>query len=58
VGDNPLIVVGEHGKGRVAAFASDMGPHWMPREFVEWPGYARLWQQLTTWLADGEGRDQ
>ena len=55
VGEHPLLVVGEHGKGRVAAFATDMGPHWVPREFVEWPGYARLWQQLTAWLADGEG---
>lgn len=55
VGEHALLVVGEHGAGRVAAFATDMGPHWLPREFVEWPGYARLWQQLTAWLADGEG---
>jgi uncharacterized membrane protein len=55
VGEHPLLVVGRHGAGRVAAFATDMGPHWLPREFVEWPGYTRLWQQLTAWLADGEG---
>ena len=55
VGDHPLLVVGEHGAGRVAAFATDMGPHWLPREFVQWPGYDRLWQQLTAWLANDEG---
>ena len=56
VGDHPLLVVGTHGAGRVAAFATDMGPHWLPRGFVEWPGYARLWQQLAAWLADKEGK--
>jgi uncharacterized membrane protein len=50
----PLLVVGTHGAGRVAAFATDMGPHWLPKEFVEWPGYARLWQQLTRWLVEGK----
>lgn len=57
IGDHPLLVVGTHGAGRVAAFATDMGPHWLPREFVEWPGYARLWQQLTAWLADGDVKE-
>jgi uncharacterized membrane protein len=56
VSGHPLLTVGRHGKGRVAAFATDMGPHWLPREFVEWSGYARLWQQLTAWLADKEGK--
>lgn len=54
VGEHPLLVVGTYGAGRVAAFATDMGPHWVPREFVEWPGYAQLWQQLTAWLAGEE----
>ena len=54
VGGHPLLVVGTHGAGKVAAFATDMGPHWLPRTFVEWPGYARLWQQLTTWLGSGK----
>jgi len=34
----PLLVVGRFGKGRVLAFASDMGPHWAPPGFTEWPG--------------------
>jgi uncharacterized membrane protein len=48
---DPLIVAGAHGAGRSVAFASDCGPHWAPPPFVEWPGYARLWQQLVGWAA-------
>ncbi|WP_119696486.1 glutamine amidotransferase [Microbacterium halotolerans] len=51
IGDHPLLVVGEAGAGRSAAFASDMGPHWMPAEAVEWAGYAPLWARLVEWLA-------
>jgi uncharacterized membrane protein len=47
----PLLVIGRFGKGRVLAFASDMGPHWAPPGFTEWPGYTRLWGQAATWLA-------
>lgn len=56
VGDHPLLVVGAYGAGRVCAFATDMGSHWLPPGFVDWPGYAQLWQQMTEWLANGEGR--
>ena len=51
VGDDPLIVAGAFGKGRGVAFASDGGPHWAPPPFVEWDGYARLWQQIASWAA-------
>jgi uncharacterized membrane protein len=53
VGDDPLIVAGEFGRGRSVAFASDCGPHWSPPSFVEWDGYAPLWQQLVGWVSDG-----
>jgi uncharacterized membrane protein len=53
IGEWPLLVVGCFGEGRVLAFASDIGPHWAPRSFTEWPGYARLWSQAITWLACG-----
>jgi uncharacterized membrane protein len=49
VGEDPLLVVGEHGSGRTAAFASDCAPHWAPPEFVEWPGYAELWSSIVLW---------
>ncbi|MBH0130693.1 glutamine amidotransferase [Salinibacterium sp. NK8237] len=52
--DHPLVVVGEAGRGRVAAVATDMGPHWLPKEFLEWDGFSLLWNQLLGWLADDE----
>jgi uncharacterized membrane protein len=51
VGTDPLIVAWEYGQGRSVAFASDCGPHWAPPDFVEWNGYATLWQQLARWAA-------
>jgi uncharacterized membrane protein len=54
VGNHPLIVVHEFEKGRAAAFTSDCGPHWAPPAFVDWKGYAPLWQQLAGWVAGSE----
>ena len=49
-GEDPILVVGESGAGRTAAFASDLAPHWAPPEFVDWDGYSRLWLSLLAWL--------
>jgi uncharacterized membrane protein len=51
VGEDPLLAVRMVGAGRTAVWASDIGPHWCPDEFVAWPGYGRLFGQLTRWLA-------
>ena len=40
----PMLVVGEAGKGRTAAFASDAAPHWVGG-FVDW-GMDRIWQEI------------
>ena len=48
---HPLLVVGEAGRGRSAAWTSDIGPHWMPNEFLAWPGTAALFDRLIRWLA-------
>lgn len=61
VGPHPLVVVGAAGAGRSAAVATDMGPHWLPQEFIDWPGFALLWRQLVDWLVEkgntrGSGR--
>jgi len=53
VGDDPLLAVREVGKGRTLAWASDIGPHWCPDEFIAWPGYAALFSQAVRWLAKG-----
>ncbi|WP_019544719.1 glutamine amidotransferase [Streptomyces sulphureus] len=48
---HPLLAVRTEGAGRTLAFASDISPHWAPTEFIEWPGYQRLFHQAVTWLA-------
>lgn len=51
---DPLLVVGEAGAGRSLAFTTDVGPHWAPLGFVQWPGFARLWNNAVRWLAGEE----
>ncbi len=52
-GAHPLLAVGAHGRGRSLAWMSDLGPHWAPEPFVQWPGYGRLWRQALDWLTAG-----
>jgi uncharacterized membrane protein len=49
-GGHPLLVAGAFGEGRSVAWTSDVGPHWLPNSFVAWPGYARLWGNLLSWV--------
>ena len=49
-GGHPLLVLGQHGQGRTAAWTSDIGPHWLSPEFCAWEGYGRLWWNLLGWL--------
>jgi uncharacterized membrane protein len=51
VGDDVLLACREVEAGRTIAYTTDCGPHWCPREFVEWGGYARLWQQMADWAS-------
>jgi uncharacterized membrane protein len=52
-GTDPLVVVGSHGAGRSAVFASDCAPHWCPPDFMNWAGYDPLWANLIRWLSPG-----
>lgn len=45
----PLLVTGSYGKGRSVAWTSDVGPHWLPPEFVAWEGYGKLFEQMILW---------
>ncbi len=49
---DPLVAVRQVGEGRTLAFASDISPHWAPREFMAWPGYATFFAQAVSWLAE------
>ena len=51
VGDDVLLACREVGNGRTIAYTTDCGPHWCPPPFVQWAGYARLWQQMVGWAA-------
>lgn len=51
-GGHPLLVTGSFGKGRSAAWTSDIGPHWLSPTFCEWDGYGRLWKNVLGWLSD------
>lgn len=48
---DPLLVVDQLGKGRVACFASDILPHWGSPRFQEWPHFETFWERFFTWLA-------
>ena len=49
-GGHPLLVTGRHGAGRTLAWTSDIGPHWLPDSFVQWPGYGTLWRNALGWV--------
>lgn len=48
-GEDPILVVGSFGSGRTVAFASDLAPHWAPKEFLEWNHYSSLWSAIVNW---------
>lgn len=55
-GAHPLLVVGETGLGRSAAWTTDIGPHWLPNEFLRWDGFRTLWCNLIEWTSKGSER--
>ena len=50
-GGHPLLAVGSFGEGRSAAWTTDIGPHWLPLDVLDWPGFAPLMRALLGWLA-------
>lgn len=51
IGDDPLLALGTHGKGRSAVFTSDCSPHWCPPDFLSWSGYTTMWRNLCGWTS-------
>ncbi|MDR1745007.1 MAG: glutamine amidotransferase [Planctomycetota bacterium] len=49
-GADPIIAVGEYGRGRTLAFATDCAPHWAPPAFCEWTEYPTMWKRLLAWM--------
>lgn len=58
VDDHPLLALGDWGRGRVAAFASDCAPHWASEEFLSWDSYGTFFSNVLAWVAqtDSDGR--
>ena len=50
--DDPFLCISDYGKGRVAAFSSDCGPHWRMLEFLNWEYYGKFWYELVSWLSN------
>lgn len=48
---DPIITLGNAGKGRAMAYAPDCTPHWAPPEMYQWEYYGVLWDRLLKWLA-------
>ncbi len=55
-GEHPLLIVGEAGAGRAAAFTSDLAPHWATPDFLAWSGYRHLFDRTVRWLAGEDVR--
>ena len=51
-GSHPLLVIGKCGSGKTMAWMSDIGPHWVSKEFLMWEGYKILWNQIIEWLVN------
>lgn len=48
---DPIIALGNYGKGRTLAYATDCAPHWAPATMTKWEYYGVLWGRLASWLA-------
>lgn len=53
VNDDPLLVVGEAGKGRTLAYMTDIAPHWASQDFMAWSHYGEFFSRCLNWLARG-----
>lgn len=49
---DPMVAVGQFGKGRVLAYTSDPAPHW-GCNFVDWSGYQKFWLNACRWTLGG-----
>jgi uncharacterized membrane protein len=50
VNEDVLIATAEYGAGRSLVWTSDIGPHWCPTEFSQWPGFDGLMASMVRWL--------
>ena len=51
---HPLLAIASAGLGRTLAYTTDIGPHWAPSSFTDWPGFGMLWDRIVRYLAGGD----
>jgi hypothetical protein len=56
--DEPLLVAGEYGAGRVLAFAGDSTWQWWMQSKQAQTNHRRFWRQAILWLARKDGLEQ
>jgi uncharacterized membrane protein len=49
-GQVPLLAIREYGAGRSLAWMTDIGPHWLSQDFMQWSGYDLLMANMIRWL--------
>ena len=49
-GKHLSLVEGKYGLGKTLVWASDIGPHWITMDFVEWEGFKQLCENIFIWL--------
>jgi uncharacterized membrane protein len=52
--NDPMLAVGQFGKGRTLAYTSDPAPHW-GLNFVYWDDYPKFWLNAISWLLNPSG---
>ena len=57
VNGDVLIATAEYGSGRSLVWTSDIGPHWCPNEFIQWPGFDELMASMVRWLNKDEAAE-
>ncbi len=48
--DWPLLAVRRYGAGRSVIWSTDIGPHWLSRDFLEWSLYGTLMANIVRWI--------
>lgn len=55
VNQDVLIASWQVEQGRSLVWTSDIGPHWCPQGFLDWPSFAPLVGAMLRWLGAGKG---
>jgi uncharacterized membrane protein len=48
--DWPLLAVRTYGAGRSVIWSTDIGPHWLSRDFLKWHLYGTLMVNIVSWV--------